>query len=369
MERLVQVARTIAVSSCLLAALGCGSMEEVEPSHSESVASGLLETVAPEDVGWSSEGLELALQYAREQRSSGLVVVVGDRVIAERYWEVPEADGSRYSNLAVDATADGRAIEDVASVQKSMVSFLVGVARGKGLLDLDAPVSQYLGVGWSKAEPEAEKAILVRHVMSMSSGLDQRHEYETAAGEKWMYNTNVYSRTCEILEAVSGKGLNDVTAEWLTKPIGMSDTGWGPRPWIPEGADANRIGLRTTARDLARFGVLMLAGGEWNGEDVLGDSSYLETSLLPSQEMNPAYGLLWWLNRLPVGRSMRGEEVVDATTLIPSAPPDLYAAQGALGRKLYVVPSLDLVVTRLGDQPEAEFNEELWKRLIAAAGG
>jgi CubicO group peptidase (beta-lactamase class C family) len=85
--------------------------------------------------------------------------------------------------------------------------------------------------------------------------------------------------------------------------------------------------------------------------------------------MNPAYGLLWWLNRLPVGRSMRGEEVVDATTLIPSAPPDLYAAQGALGRKLYVVPSLDLVVTRLGDQPEAEFNEELWKRLIAAAGG
>ncbi len=85
--------------------------------------------------------------------------------------------------------------------------------------------------------------------------------------------------------------------------------------------------------------------------------------------MNPAYGLLWWLNRLPVGRSMRGEETVDATSLIPSAPAYLFAAQGALGRKLYVVPSLDLVVTRLGDRPEAEFNEKLWERLIAAAPG
>jgi hypothetical protein len=65
--------------------------------------------------------------------------------------------------------------------------------------------------------------------------------------------------------------------------------------------------------------------------------------------------------------------MVDAP-LIPSAPADLVAAQGALGRKIYVVPSLDLVVTRLGDEPPrasrtdgSDFNEGLWQRLMAAA--
>ncbi len=42
----------------------------------------------------------------------------------------------------------------------------------------------------------------------------------------------------------------------------------------------------------------------------------------------------------------------------------MVAAQGALGRKVYVAPSMDLVVTRLGDTPEPAFNEELWRRLV-----
>ena len=53
--------------------------------------------------------------------------------------------------------------------------------------------------------------------------------------------------------------------------------------------------------------------------------------------------------------------------LIPTAPDDLVAAQGALGRKLYIVPSLDLIVTRLGDRPETAFNAELWRRVMAAS--
>jgi len=52
--------------------------------------------------------------------------------------------------------------------------------------------------------------------------------------------------------------------------------------------------------------------------------------------------------------------------MIAAAPKDLVAAHGALGRKLHVVPSLNLVVTRLGDQPEKAFNNEFWKRIMAA---
>jgi hypothetical protein len=54
------------------------------------------------------------------------------------------------------------------------------------------------------------------------------------------------------------------------------------------------------------------------------------------------------------------------TKMITAAPKDLVAAHGALGRKLHIVPSLNLVVTRLGDQPERSFNNEFWKRIMAA---
>ena len=326
------------------------------------------ETVDPASVGWSAEGLDAVLEYAREQRSSGLVVAHRGRILAEAYWEVLPSDDqpNRYQDLVAERTDDGRSIEDVASVQKSVVSFLVGVARGKGLLTLEDPVVEHLGEGWSQAEPEAEAAILVRHLLSMSTGLGTDRSYQAPAGEKWMYNTNVYSRTMAVLEAASGLTADQYTAQWLTDRIGMLDSHWGPRPWVRAGADANRVGFRTTASDLARFGVLVLAAGSWAGEDILGDATFLSESWLPSQPHNPSYGLLWWLNgqtRVMAGTSGEG---VDGP-LIPTAPGDTVAAQGALGRKLYVTPSLDLVVTRLGDSPARDFNTELWRLLMAAA--
>jgi hypothetical protein len=86
-----------------------------------------------------------------------------------------------------------------------------------------------------------------------------------------------------------------------------------------------------------------------------------------SQQLNPSYGYLWWLN----GQSsaIRGGRKVDGP-LNSSAPADLVAGLGALGRKCYVVPSLDLVVVRLGDNPEqsgqAQFDKEFWRLLMLA---
>jgi CubicO group peptidase (beta-lactamase class C family) len=131
---------------------------------------------------------------------------------------------------------------------------------------------------------------------------------------------------------------------------------------------AKRYGFTTTARDLARFGLLILAKGKWNDETLLADQEYLQASLSPSQTLNPSHGFLWWLNgqesAARVGRRAQGP-------LIPAAPRDLVAALGALGRKCYVVPSLELVVTRLGDSPEAaggpRFDNEFWRLLMEAA--
>jgi CubicO group peptidase (beta-lactamase class C family) len=160
---------------------------------------------------------------------------------------------------------------------------------------------------------------------------------------------------------------NILTKKWLTDPLGMKDSRWAKRPWSERGGIvANQYGLATTARDLARFGILMLANGNWEKKNVIEDKAYLKAAISPSQKLNPSYGYLWWLNGGPF--VARGNGQKRQGRLIPAAPKDMYAAQGKLGRRLYVLPSQQLIITRLGDQAPNNFNTEFFKRLRAASG-
>lgn len=313
---------------------------------------------------WDAAALEALLVYAEEQRSSGVIIVHRGELVAERYWEVPTggSTGAAFRRMVLDTTTDGRTLEDVASVQKSVISLLIGIAAGEGLLDPSDAVVTHLGAGWSGAPPEIEAAITIQQLLSMTSGLTPGLDLDATPGEKWRYNTRAYSKLVEVLEAVAKADINTLTRHWLTGPLAMNDSNWQERPWVSADLDANRIGFVTTARDLARFGLLMVNEAVWGETDLLDNPDYLATSIQPSQALNPAYGFLWWLN----GRPLRRDGETTHTALAPAAPSDLYAAQGALGRKLYVVPSLELVVTRLGDQPERTFNNEFWRRLMAA---
>jgi CubicO group peptidase (beta-lactamase class C family) len=310
------------------------------------------------------------LAFAQRQRSSAVVVFDHGEVIAERYWSVDADAGSPYATLLGGQTEAGAPIEDVASLQKSVVSLLVGIAVDRGLLDLDAPVSTYLGTGWNKASGDEESAITIWHLLSMTSGLSPRLEYQAPAGSVWLYNTRAYTQLVDVLEAVTGDDIGQITKRWLTDPLGMVDTTWRKRPFVPPGVDANPIGLYSTARDLARLGELMLARGVWQGRRLVSEG-YVEAAVRPSQSLNPAYGLLWWLNGWPLRHRVdaSGHTVAASCYSVPTpaAPGDMYAASGWLARKLYVVPSLGLVVARLGDAPDADFNQRLWELLMAAA--
>lgn len=313
------------------------------------------------DEGWNSSALQSALDYAQAQRTSAVVILHRGQIIAERYWPVVERAESQYPLFLGGQSAAGGPIEDVASLQKSVVSLLTGIALDKGLLELDRQVSAYLGVGWSRAG-QHESAITVRHLLSMTSGLTPSLEYEAPAGTLWRYNTRAYSRLPSVLEAVAGKDIGTLMESWLTEPLGLKGTAWRERPWVTASVDANPLGLYTSARDLARIGELILTRGAWEGRSLVSED-YLEAATSPSQSLNPAYGLLWWLNghALQPQPDEPGREV-----LAPAAPGDLVAAQGALGRKLYVVPSLELVVVRLGDATTDDFNEHFWSLLMAA---
>jgi len=328
-------------------------------------ADGPWETVDPAAAGWDAAGLDAALALAGDRDSTGVVILHRGRILAERHWTL-DAPSRGHVNGSHGPNADGHAVEDVASVQKSVVAVLVGLARERGLVALDDPVTDHAG-RWTRATAEQERAVTIRHLMAMTTGLTPALEHDAAPGSKWLYNTPAYHHLLRIVAAAAGLDRNAVTREWLTGRLGMRDSRWAPRPWA---ASAIATGFATTARDLARFGLLILAGGSWDGETVMEDTEYLEEMLRPSQALNPSYGLLWWTNGQASSMSWAIPPVATGGALIPAAPADLVAAQGARDRKLYVVPSLDLVVSRLGDNGSREgssFNDAFWERLVEAA--
>ena len=240
---------------------------------------------------------------------------------------------------------------------------LAAAAVDKGLLDVARPVSAYVGAGWSKATAEQEGAIRVIDVLTMSSGLTEGFAYAAAPGTLFFYNTPVYAITKRVLAAAAKSTLETITHDWLTGPAGMSDTSWRQRP--AAFADVgNPTGLVTSPRDTARMGQVVLDGGKAaDGRRIVSEAGM--KAMFTRSATNPSYGRLWWLNGgawtvRAGGRRADGQ-------LIPAAPADLVAALGALGRKLYVVPSKELIVVRMGANPtDADFDQQLWLRLSAA---
>ena len=329
------------------------------------------EIASPVQLAWDVTTLSRAIRFAREHRSTALLILYRGRIVTEEYWEVGDLPTFTYLRDVASSgmsNAHGRPTEDVGSVQKGVVGLLVGLAHYRGLLELDAPVSRYLGSGWSQTTPAQEAEVTLRHLMSMSSGLSRELAYEAAPDEKWFYNTPAYSLLFDVLSRVSALEPNEYTDTWLTTPLGMPDTRWALRD-----GGLNRYGLVTTARDLARMGLLMLAQGVWNSRRLISEN-VIGLASESSQPLNPAYGLLWWVN----GKRSWDDWTntgMRAGSFIPTAPNDLIAARGIGDRKIYVLPSRGLVVTRLGGfamrdeagEPQRRFfDQEFWRLLMGA---
>ncbi len=315
-------------------------------------ASDQWEKVDPRAVGWDPQRLQGAIDYAGTKNSTGVVFLSGGRLMAEQYWKV----GQHFAG-------------DIASAQKSVLSVLIGIAQVEGLLKIEDTASKYLGAGWSKAPASHESRITLRHMLTMTSGLDDLFQPIAEPGAAWEYS-NAYSALHRVVEKASGRSMNDYATEKLFAPLGMQDTAYVQRA----GADPRVAGLavKMSPRDMARFGLLVLNQGRWGDKTVLADTAYLAASLNTSQELNRSYGYLWWLNGKESHMLPKVKRVFPGT-LVPSAPKDLVAALGKGDKKIYAVPSLDLVVARYGldasgtegDAPTA-FDEEWWQRIMAA---
>lgn len=304
------------------------------------------------------------LDYLRNQNSTGFLIVQDGKVLVEKHWPAPEND-QQFSMFVYGKNQQGVLLEDVASQQKSFVSVLIAIAIDKELIDIEKPVSTYLGAGWSKATAEQEAKIRVIDVLTMSSGLNDKFGYEAPVGTVFYYNTPVYAVSKRIVAAAANQSLDTITHDWLTAPLGMNETAWRKRP-AALASVGNDTGLVTTPGDTALFGLMVLHGGIANdGKRVVSEAN-LKAMFTPSAT-NPAYGRLWWLNSGAYHVNAPGKR--KDGPLIAAAPADTVAAFGLFDRRLYVVPSRKLVVVRTGaDAGDKDFDQQLWTRLIQVIG-
>jgi CubicO group peptidase (beta-lactamase class C family) len=236
-------------------------------------------------------------------------------------------------------------------------------------IDLDSLAYSHIREGHPLTDPGKGK-IKLRHLLSMTSGIPGKDhgmqgiavrpgggEYEFALGkeadrfgnsaarlyappgEAWEYSDTAFAHLSLIFFHVAGREISDFMKTRVFQPIGIESSGWDQ-----QGAGGNlgphtnaHSGLRLSARDFARLGYLLLRGGVWNDRQVV-PKWWIDLATKKSQEINPEYGYTFWVN--PTGQ------------LWPHGPKDAYAFMGYATNRCYVVPSLDLVVVRLGYGPQ-----------------
>lgn len=345
------------VAATAVCALAAGPVACATPGAAPGAAPAL-HAAAP------SPDMQALLDYLHDHNSTGFVVIEDGKTLVDQTWSAPQ-DDRMFANFLYGPAPDGTLLEDVASQQKSFVAILAAIAIDKGLLDIQSPVSKYLGAGWSKATPEQEASIRVIDVMTMSSGLNEQFGYVAPPGSTFFYNTPVYAMTKRIVAAAAGQPLETITHDWLTGPTGMKDTAWRQRP-AALASVGNATGLVTTPHDVARFGLMVLHGGVAEDGKRVVSKAQLD-ALFTRSAANPAYGRLWWLNGADY--TLRAQAGRREGQLIPAAPADLVGALGAFDRRLYVVPSRKLVVVRTGAATnDADFDQQLWLRLMKVIG-
>ena len=242
-------------------------------------------------------------------------------------------------------------LHDVRSITKSMVAVLWGITdSGRAVPPLTTPVLDLLPA-LADLRNGGRERITVADMLCMRSGLawdesggysrwtnDEKGliwrgdrtryvlERQLAAppGTLFNYNGGLTAVLGQLLEEQTGSSLQEYAGQWLFAPLGIRN--W---EWVADIRGRTRAftGLRLRPRDLARLGRLMLQGGEWQGRQIVPEA-WVRTLLSPCATGGEEFGYHWWSGNVFV----RGKEV------------RWHGAHGNGGQRLFIVPSLDLVV-------------------------
>jgi CubicO group peptidase (beta-lactamase class C family) len=290
-----------------------------------------------EKAGWSKDRLLAARQYANTDsiHTSAVMVVQSGEV--------------------VDQWGDFDKKIDSYSIRKSLLSALYGIYSAEGVIDINQTLEQ-LGIDDSP-DPltKEEKQARVVDLLRARSGVYHLVDFETesmtknrpargshAPGTFWYYNNWDFNVLGTIFEKKTGLKIGDAFYQRIAKPIGMQDFQstdvfyfGGPASIHPT------YHFEITARDLARFGLLYLRRGRWNGKQIVPET-WVEKSGHASEMIQAngvdlgGYEYLWWVD-------YGGVHFPEVSF------PGIYSARGSSAHYLFIIPTLDMVVVHRTD--------------------
>ena len=361
---------TILIAGLLLFLLASCSKNNNEPSpnppivpettYFPPVSSSDWQTTTPASLGWNETQLNDLYTYLDSKGTKAFIILKNGKIVSEKYFGSFTVDSNWYW----------------ASAGKTMTAFLVGIAQKEGIVNINNKSSQYLGTGWTSLPLAKEDLITVRHQLTMTTGLDDNVQpdndcatpaclvYKADAGTRWAYHNAPYTILDKVIENASGTTYNNYFQQKIRNPIGMNGA------WLKTGF--NNV-FYSNARSMARFGLLLMNKGKWDQTTILNDTNYFNSQINTSQNLNPSYGYLTWLNG-KANYMLPTLQTVFPGMLVPNAPAEMFSALGKNDQKIYVVTSQKLVVIRMGESAGnvmlavSSFDNELWGKLKGVIG-
>ena len=307
---------------------------------------------APSAVGLDGRALcRIGVRWAAEPEANvhAVLVVRHGKLVYERYFTGADSPlGASPRTVTFDAAMP----HDLRSIEKSVLSLLVGVLVGQGkIASIDEPVLPQLPAYADLRTPEKDR-ITLRHLLTMSLGLAWNEDLpafdpgnnetqmyrsadparyalaqpvEAAPGSRYNYDSGSVVVIGELLRQLTGDPVDVLAKRLLFAPLGITDIEWAH---LPSGVPSP-YGLRMRPRDVVKLGQLVLDHGAWGGTQIV-PAGWIADATSPQIAGRQLYfyGFLFWL-----GRSFaHGREI------------DWVAGVGLGGQRLYIVPSLDLVV-------------------------
>ncbi len=315
----------------------------------------------------AAQGFDRALlegglaQLAQSPTRQSLIIMRRGAIVYEAYFNGSHAADSN----------------NIASVSKSMLSALIGIAIEEGYFaSTDDRIADYLPAYFDDIVDARLRDLTLHHLLTMTHGLAwtendassflNRSEdwladilgapFSSEPGTRFHYSTGVSHVLSAVLTEATGMSLCEFAHRRLFQPLGIEAEFWGVDP---QGYSTGGHSVSMTARELARFGQLFLDEGSWQGEPIV-PGWWVAASTSPQIDIGNSYagyGYYWWLNQI--------------------AGYDMYSALGAGGQILHLLPELDLLfATTHGfrDNPrdyaeEAESYQFIWDSLIPAVAG
>ncbi|WP_409417826.1 serine hydrolase domain-containing protein [Flavobacterium sp. PS2] len=289
----------------------------------------------------------------KTKRTRSVLVLYKDKLITEKY----ESGFTKNSKLLGW------------SMTKSITGTMFGVLQKQKKFDIykPAPIAEW--------QNDGRKVITTNDLLHMNSGLEWVENYNTICDATIMLfesedmakvqlekpalfkpNThwNYSSGTSNLLSAILRKQFKthqeylDFWYSALIDKIGMNSA------VIETDMVGNYVGSSyawATTRDWSKLGLLYLHKGNWNGEQIL-DESWVKYVSTPTNTSNGDYGAQFWLNA--------GGKYKDA-------PRDMFYCSGFQGQKVFIIPSLDLVIVRMGLTDDLEFDFNVFLKEVVSA--